>query len=70
MGIKFELDTSEAARVTVIIAASYGLKQVSEGTKYAQLTFANAIALTVIIAVLYVSLPTPFARKNTPLICM
>jgi hypothetical protein len=32
-GIKFELDTEKAAEATVAIAASYGLRQVSEGIK-------------------------------------
>ncbi len=44
MKIKFKLDTYKAARATVAIAASYGLRQVSEGTKYPQLAFANSIA--------------------------
>jgi hypothetical protein len=34
MEIKFELDTEKAAKATIAIAASYGLGQVSEGTKY------------------------------------
>ncbi len=57
MEIKFELDTDKAARATVSIAASYGLGQVSEGTGYPQLTFANAIALIIIIAILYSTCP-------------
>jgi hypothetical protein len=44
MEIKFDLDTEEAAKATVAIAASYGLGQISKGTKYPQLAFANAIA--------------------------
>jgi hypothetical protein len=46
MEIKFYLDTEKAAKATVAIAASYRLGQVSRGTKYPQLTFANAIALS------------------------
>jgi hypothetical protein len=51
--IKFELDTAKAAKATVAIAASYGLRRVSEGTKYPQLAFANAIAIIAIIAIFY-----------------
>ncbi len=50
MEIKFELDTEKAAKATVAIASSYGPGQVSEGTKYPQLAFANVIALIAIIA--------------------
>jgi hypothetical protein len=53
MEIKFELDTEKGAKATVAIAASYGLRRVSEGTKYPQIAFANAIALIAIIAILY-----------------
>ena len=67
MEIKFELDTDKAARATVPIAASYGLGQVSEGTKHPQLAFANAIALIIIIVILYGSRPAPLVWKNTPL---
>ena len=63
MKIKFELDTDKAARATVAIAASYGLGRVSEGTEYPQLAFANAIALIIIIAILYRPL---VAKKPTP----
>jgi hypothetical protein len=59
MEIKFKLDTDKAARATVAIPAFYGLGQVSEGTKYPQLAFANAIALIIIIAILYGSRPAP-----------
>ena len=65
MEIKFELDTDKAARATVAIAASYGLGQVSEGTEYPQLAFANAIALIIIIAILYSTCPA-VAKKTTP----
>ena len=51
-----------AAKATVAIMASYGLGQVSEGTEYPQLAFANAIALIVIIAILYGPCPTPKAK--------
>jgi hypothetical protein len=67
MEIKFELDTVKATRATVAIAASYRLSRVSEGTEYPQLTFANAIALIIIIAILYGTRPAPLVWKNTPL---
>ncbi len=62
MEIKFVLDTKKAAKATVDIAASYGLGQVSEGTKYPQLAFANTIALITIIAILYGPHPSPKAK--------
>ena len=65
MEIKFELDTDKAARATVAIAASYGLGQVSKGTEYPQLAFANAIALIIIIVILYSTRPV-VAKKTTP----
>ncbi len=64
MEIKFELDTDKAARATVAIAASYGLGRVSDGTKYSQLAFVNAIALIIIIAILYSTCPA--VKKTTP----
>jgi hypothetical protein len=67
MEIKFELDTDKAARATVMIAASYALGRISEGTKYPQLPFANSVALIIIIAILYSNLPAPLAKRNTPL---
>ena len=63
MEIKFELDTNKAARATVVIAGSYGLCRVSEGTEYPQLAFANAVAVIIIIAILYCP---PVAKKTTP----
>jgi hypothetical protein len=68
MEIKFELDTNKAARATVAIAASYGLRWVSKGTKYPQRTFANDIALIVIIAILYSTCLVTLAKKHTPLV--
>jgi len=64
MEIKFKLDTDKAARATVAIAASYGLGRVSEGTEYPQLAFANAIALIVVIVILYSTRPA--VKKPTP----
>ncbi len=69
MEIKFELDTNKAARATVVIAASYALGCVSEGTEYPQLAFANSVALIIIIAILYSNRPAPPAKRDTPLIC-
>ena len=65
MEIKFELYTDKAARATVAITASYGLGQVSEGTEYPQLAFASAIALIIIIAILYSTRPA-IAKKTSP----
>jgi hypothetical protein len=53
MGIKLKLDMEKAAKATIAIAASYGLGQVSEGTDYPQIAFANMIALIAIIKILY-----------------
>ena len=64
MKIKFELDTDKAAQATVANAASYGLGRVSEGTEYPRLAFANAIALIIIIAILYSTRPA-VAKKAT-----
>ncbi len=62
MEIKFELDMEKAAKATVAIAASYGLKWVSKGTEYPQLAFANAIALIAVIAILYGPRPASKAK--------
>jgi hypothetical protein len=62
MEIKFELDAEKMAKAIVAIAASYGLRLVSKGTKYPQLAFANVIALIVIIAILYSLCPAPYAK--------
>jgi hypothetical protein len=59
MEIKFKLDTEKAAKVTVVIVASYGLGQVSEGTNHPHIAFANAIALIATIAILYGPRPVP-----------
>jgi hypothetical protein len=66
MEIKIKLDTDKAARATVAIAASYRLGQVSEGTEYPQLAFANAFALIVIITI-YGTHLSRLVKKNTPL---
>jgi hypothetical protein len=63
MEIKLELDTDKASKATVAITTAYGLCRVSEGTKYPQLAAANAIALIIVIAILYGPRPS---LKNPP----
>ncbi len=53
MEIKLELDTKKTAKTAVAITAAYGLCNVSEGTKSNQLTAGNALAVIVIIAIIY-----------------
>jgi hypothetical protein len=53
MEIKLELDTEKTAKAAVAIAAAYGLCRVSQGTKSNQLAAANALALIVIVAIIY-----------------
>jgi hypothetical protein len=53
MEIKLELDTEKTAKAAVAIAAAYGLCHVSKGTKSNQLTVVNALALIVIVAIIY-----------------
>ena len=59
MEIKLELDTEKSAKATVAIACAYGLARVSEVFKSPQLAAANALALIVIIAILYGPRPAP-----------
>ena len=59
MEIKLELDTEKASKADMAIAASYGLCRVSEGTEFPQLAAANALALMVVIAILYGPCPVP-----------
>ena len=59
MEIKLELDTEKTAKAAVAIAAAYGLCRVSKGTKSNQLTAANALALIVIIKIIYGSCSVP-----------
>jgi hypothetical protein len=63
MEIKFELDTEKASKTAVAITAAYGLCCVSKGNKFPQLAAANALALIVIIAILYGPCPVP--KKST-----
>ena len=53
MEIKLQLDTEKASKATLAITAAYELCRVSADTKYPQLAAANAIALIVIITILY-----------------
>ena len=53
MEIKLELDTEKTAKAAVAISAAYGLCRVSEGTKSNQLAVINALALIVIVAIIY-----------------
>ena len=59
MEIKLELDTEKTAKAIVAIACAYGLCRVAEATASPQLAAANAIALIVIIAILYGPRPVP-----------
>jgi hypothetical protein len=59
MEIKLELDTKKASKAAVAIAATYRLCRVSEGTKSPQLAAANALALIVIVTILYGPRPVP-----------
>ena len=53
MEIKLELDTEKTAKATVAIACAYGLARVSEASKSPQLAAANALALIIIVAIIY-----------------
>ncbi len=53
MEIKLELDTEKTVKAAVAIAAAYGLCHVSKGTKSNQLAAANALALVIIVAIIY-----------------
>jgi hypothetical protein len=53
MEIKLELDTKKATCAAMAIAAVYALCRVSEHSNSPQLAAANAIALIIIIAILY-----------------
>ena len=53
MEIKLELDTEKTSKAAVAITAAYALCHVSEGTKSNQLAAASALALIVIVAIIY-----------------
>ena len=59
MEIKLEHDTEKTAKATVAIACAYGLARISEATESPKLTAANALALIIIIAILYGPCPAP-----------
>ena len=59
MEIKLELDTEKTAKAAVAIAAAFGLSRVSERSSNPQLAAANALALIVIVAILYGPRPAP-----------
>ena len=63
MEIKLERDTEKTAKAAIAIASAYGLCRVSESTKFPQLTAANAIALIIIVPILYGPCLAP---KNPP----
>jgi hypothetical protein len=62
--IKLKLDTEKASKAAMAIAAAYELCKVSSDNKYPQLTVANVIALTVIIAILYDPRPPLKSTKS------
>jgi hypothetical protein len=64
MEIKLEHDTDKTARAAVAIAAAYALCHVSEHSEPPQLAAANAIALIVIIVILYGPHQAPI-KKST-----
>ena len=53
MEIKLELDTEKTVKAAMAITAPYGLCRVSKGTKSNQLAAANALALIIIVAIIY-----------------
>ena len=59
MEIKLELDTHKTAKAAIAIASAYGLCRVLNSTEFPQLAAANAIALIIIIAILYRPRPAP-----------
>jgi hypothetical protein len=59
MEIKLKFDTKKTAKAAVAIATAYGLCRVSEATEFPQLAAVNALALIVIIAILYGPRPAP-----------
>ena len=61
MEIKLELDTKKTAKAAVAIASAYGLCRVSQSTDFPQLAAANALALIIIVAILYG--PRPATKK-------
>jgi hypothetical protein len=65
MEFKIELDTEKASKAAITIAAAYRLCRVSVDTGYPQLAAANAIAIIIIIAILYGPCPAPMINKSS-----
>jgi hypothetical protein len=65
MEIKFKLDTEKASKAAVAIAAAYRLCCVSVDTGYPQLATANAIAIIIIIVILYGPHRAPTIKKSS-----
>ena len=59
MEIKLELDTDKTTKAAVAIATAFALSRVSERSSNPQLAAANALALIVVIAILYGPRPAP-----------
>ncbi len=59
MEIKLELDTKKPVKAAIAIASAYSLCRVSNSTEFPQLAAANAIALIIIIVLLYGPCPAP-----------
>jgi hypothetical protein len=59
------LDTEKASKAAVAITAAYGLCRVSVDTGFPQLAAANAIAIIIIIAILYGPRPAPTIKKSS-----
>ncbi len=62
MEIKFELDTEKALKALVAVAAAHGLRKVPKASDSPQLAATNALALIVIIAILYG--PRPALKRS------
>jgi hypothetical protein len=65
MEIKFELDTEKASKAAFAITAPYGLCHVSVDTGYPPLAAVNAIAIIIIIALLYGPRPAQTIKKSS-----
>ena len=63
MELNLKLDTKKTAKAAVAIISAYRLCRVSDTTNFPQLAAANAIALIIIVAILYGPRPAP---KNPP----
>ena len=63
MEIKIELDTKKTVKAAAAIVSAIGLCCVSRSTQYPQLTAASAIALIIIVRILY--FPHSASKKTT-----